>query len=86
MEGCSFSCLLEIHNFLYIFFQTASHDPLLDDNIEFKKRLDKLQNFDCKLHVLNGLHHGFLNFSHFNDDCKRASQFVTQIIKLAFRF
>jgi acetyl esterase/lipase len=60
--------------------QTASHDPLLDDSIEFKKKLT-LRGATCSLHVLDGLHHGFLNFVSVSRECQKASKVVTLTIK-----
>jgi len=59
---------------------TTAQDPLLDDNIEFNQKLNSL-NVACKLHVLNGLHHGFLNFITASKDCLKASKYVAGIIK-----
>ena len=72
-----------MHYQLY-FFKVSSLDPMLDDNIEFKKRLDEIGNSNCKVHVLHNLCHGFLNFSHVNVDCQQASRFVSDVIKLSF--
>jgi acetyl esterase/lipase len=62
--------------------QTASQDPLLDDNIEFNKKLNSL-NIQCTLNILKGLHHGFLNFVSASKDCYMGSKFVTNIINIA---
>lgn len=45
-----------------IFFQTVQLDPCLDDCVMFGKRLKKLGH-NVTLDVLEGLPHGFLNFS-----------------------
>jgi acetyl esterase/lipase len=62
--------------------QTTAQDPLQDDNIEFNQKLSSL-NVKCQLSVLNGLHHGFLNFITASKDCLRASKFVSSIIQAA---
>jgi hormone-sensitive lipase len=60
---------------------TTNLDPLLDDNIELKKKLDTL-NVTCNLNVVNGLHHGFLNFITVDKSCMKASKFVCATIKM----
>jgi len=40
-------------------------------------------NVNCQLDVLDGLHHGFLNFIRNSKDCLNASKFVTSTIKTA---
>jgi hormone-sensitive lipase len=52
----------------------------LDDSIEFKKHL-QLKGVSCSLHVLDGLHHGFLNFVSVSKECQKASKVVTSIIR-----
>lgn len=37
-------------------------DPCLDDSVEFSKKLKKLGN-DISIDILDGLPHGFLNFT-----------------------
>lgn len=59
---------------------TTDQDPLLDDSIQFY-RLLKSQNVECRLDVLEGLHHGFLCFIKNSKDCLNASKFVTNTIK-----
>lgn len=54
---------------------------MLDDNIEMRKKLNSLF-VPCKLHVLNGIHHGFLNFITVDKYCMKASKFVCTIIKI----
>lgn len=48
--------------FFYIFFQTVHLDPCLDDCVMFAKKLKGLGN-EVGIDVLEGLPHGFLNFS-----------------------
>lgn len=45
-----------------IHFQTVHLDPCLDDCVMFAKKLKKLGN-SVGIEVLEGLPHGFLNFS-----------------------
>ena len=60
--------------------KSTNHEPFLDDNMEFKKKLNNL-NVKCKLYVLDGLHHGFLQFSTINSECLKAAKFVCERIK-----
>lgn len=56
----------------------------MDDSIEFRKRFEKFNKSDCKLHIIDDLHHGFLNFAHFNNECKNATLYVANLIKHEF--
>jgi hypothetical protein len=53
---------------------------LLDDSIEFRHKLTTL-NVPARLNVLEGLHHGFLNFILANKSSHRGFQFVTKLLK-----
>jgi hypothetical protein len=46
-------------------------DPLLDDSVQFARRLKQL-GCSFKLHIFPGIPHGFLNFKDVSDDTARA--------------
>lgn len=51
---------------------TTITDPCLDDCVEFSKKLRSLK-VKVSLDVLNGVNHGFLNFTTVSSDCHQAS-------------
>lgn len=51
---------------------TIITDPCLDDCVEFSKKLRNL-NVKVSLDILNGVNHGFLNFTGVSSDCHVAS-------------
>ena len=57
---------------------TLSLDPCLDDSIMFAKRLRDL-NVDLQLDVLDGLPHGFLNFSRVSHQKKNSIDQISEI-------
>ncbi|RNA00411.1 hormone-sensitive lipase-like, partial [Brachionus plicatilis] len=62
------------------FLISACLDPLHDDSIEFKRRLNRL-HVPNGLEVIEGVHHGFLNFVQISKECRKASKLVTSRIK-----
>ncbi|XP_018571617.1 hormone-sensitive lipase isoform X2 [Anoplophora glabripennis] len=55
-------------------------DPCLDDCVMFAKRLKKVDN-NVKLDILNGLPHGFLNFSLLSKDAYEGSKVCIERIR-----
>lgn len=51
---------------------TVITDPCLDDGVEFSKKLRNL-NVKVSLDILNGVNHGFLNFTGVSNECHLAS-------------
>ncbi|KAG5674157.1 hypothetical protein PVAND_004141 [Polypedilum vanderplanki] len=60
-------------------FLSLTLDACLDDSIMYAKRLKKL-NVDYKLDILDGLPHGFLNFSRLSKDAHEGSKIAMKRI------
>eukprot|EP00795_Rhopilema_esculentum_P016826 gene16826-8294_t len=58
----------------------CSLDPLLDDSIDFVRRLKKLQK-DPELFIVDDLPHGFLNLNFACNEAKEASDLIAACIK-----
>lgn len=54
-------------------------DPCLDDCVEFSKKLRRL-DVTVSLDILNGINHGFLNFTKLSIDCHRASMYCADLV------
>jgi acetyl esterase/lipase len=54
-----------------VYLVALEMDPLLDDSVEFARRLKQL-GCSFKLHIVPGIPHGFLNFKDISDDTARA--------------
>lgn len=54
-------------------------DPCLDDCVEFSKTLRRLK-VKVSLDILDGVNHGFLNFTKFSKDCYLASMFCADLL------
>lgn len=64
-------------NDVYFLLQSVQFDPCLDDCVMFAKKLKKLGNC-VKLDILDGLPHGFLNFSMVNNALAKSRLFMTR--------
>ena len=60
--------------------QACSLDPLLDDAVDFIRRLKKLQK-DSELFIVDDLPHGFLNLNFASSEAKEASELIVACIK-----
>lgn len=86
-------CFLDVYMVfslhLYVVFsfsQACSLDPLLDDSVMFAKKL-KRRNKHVQLDIIDGLPHGFLNFSPISTECKAASmRCVRHIMQVLYGF
>ncbi|KAG5674631.1 hypothetical protein PVAND_004585 [Polypedilum vanderplanki] len=64
-------------------FLSSILDPLLDDNIEFGKKLRNL-GVNTNVDILQGLYHGFLYFIKISKDCRDGSLMCAARIKELF--
>ena len=55
-------------------------DPLLDDSIDFIRRMKKLQK-DSEIFIVEDLPHGFLNFNFASSEAREASDLIVACIK-----
>lgn len=79
-------CFLFIYMWCFLFSQACSLDPLLDDSVMFAKKL-KRRNKHVQLDIIDGLPHGFLNFSPISTECKAASmRCVRHIMQVLYGF
>ena len=60
--------------------QACTFDPLLDDSVEFTRRLLKL-NRRAELFIVDDLPHGFLNFHFASSEARDASDLLVACIK-----
>ena len=60
--------------------QACSLDPLLDDSVDFIRRLKKLQK-NAELFIVDDLPHGFLNLNFASSEAKEACQLIAACIK-----
>ncbi|PIK39591.1 putative hormone-sensitive lipase isoform X1 [Apostichopus japonicus] len=78
--------LQELYKVLNLGHLACSLDPLLDDSVMFAKKL-KRRNKHVQLDIIDGLPHGFLNFSPISTECKAASmRCVRHIMQVLYGF
>ena len=65
-------------------FQACHLDPIVDDSVQFCKRLDSLGR-EAHLDVFDDLPHGFLNFVMFSKEAKSASDLVVRRLRQALK-
>lgn len=67
---------------LTIFFslQACSLDPILDDSVEFARRLRSLEK-DVELYILEDLPHGFLSFHLVSQDSREGNELCIVCLK-----
>lgn len=58
----------------------CTQDPLLDDTVEFAKRLRSVKN-DVELYILKGLPHGFLNFYFVSEEAREGNNLCLVCLK-----
>ena len=63
--------------------QTCHLDPMLDDSVSFVRRLRHLGR-TAVLDVLEGLHHGFLNFVLVSAEAKAGSELCIRRLEQIF--
>ena len=60
--------------------QACSLDPILDDSVEFARRLRDLGK-DVELYILEDLPHGFLNFNLVSQEAKEGCDLCIACLK-----
>ena len=69
---------------LFLFPQACSLDPLLDDSIDFIRRMKKLKK-DSEIFIVDDLPHGFLNFNFASSEAREANDLITACIKCVLK-
>lgn len=64
----------------FLVFQASALDPLLDDSVEFVRKLHAL-NKPAELYILEKLPHGFLNFQPFSAEAREGCDLLIACIK-----
>jgi len=62
----------------------CSLDPLLDDSIDFIRRMKKLKK-DSEIFIVDDLPHGFLNFNFASSEAREANDLITACIKCVLK-
>lgn len=62
------------------YIQACSLDPLLDDSVDFIRRLKQLQT-NAELFIVDDLPHGFLNLNFASSEAKEACELISACIK-----
>ena len=65
---------------LLSYIQASALDPLLDDSVEFVRKLHKLEK-PAELYILDKLPHGFLNFQPFSTEAREGCDLLIACIK-----
>lgn len=66
--------------FLTFFPQACTLDPILDDSVEFARRLRSLEK-DVELYILEDLPHGFLNFHLVSQEAREGNELCVVCLK-----
>lgn len=77
----AYSCCLNMSLTVFLSrFQACSLDPLLDDSIDFVRRMKKLRK-NSEIFIVDDLPHGFLNLNFASSEAKEASELIVACIK-----
>ena len=66
--------------FLTCYPQACTLDPILDDSVEFARRLRSLRK-DVELYILEDLPHGFLNFHLVSQEAREGNELCVVCLK-----